>query len=88
MISERKSAILEALIDAHIRTGEAVSSRAVLEATDLGVSAATIRNELAALEREGLVAQPHTSAGRVPTDAGYRYYVDHVSSGRLRNTMH
>ena len=88
MISERKAAILEALIDAHIRTGEPVSSRAVLEAVELGVSAATVRNELVALEREGLVAQPHTSAGRVPTDAGYRYYVDHVSAGRLRNTMH
>jgi heat-inducible transcriptional repressor len=83
-IEERRNEILRALVEEHIRTGEPVSSRAVLEATGLGVSGATIRNELSALDREGYAVQPHTSAGRVPTAKAYRYYVDHLTPARLR----
>lgn len=84
MLEDRRSEVLRALVEEHIKTGEPVSSRAVLERSRLTVSAATVRNDLAALEQEGLVLQPHTSAGRVPTVAGYRYYVDHLGPGRLR----
>jgi heat-inducible transcriptional repressor len=84
MLEERRSEVLRALVEEHIKTGEPVSSRAVLERSGLQVSAATIRNDLAALEQADLVHQPHTSAGRVPTVAGYRYYVDHLGPGRLR----
>jgi heat-inducible transcriptional repressor len=87
MLSDRQSAILEALVDGHIRTGEPVSSRAILDASGLSVSTATIRNELVALETEGFVAQPHTSAGRVPTDLGFRYYVDHISPSHVRSAI-
>ncbi len=75
-LSERKAAILGVLVRYHIRTGEAVGSEALAAGTDLGVSSATIRNELAALEDMGYLTQPHTSAGRVPTDLAYRHYVD------------
>ena len=85
MLEDRRSEVLRALVEEHIKTGEPVSSRAVLERARLSVSAATVRNDLAALEHEGLVLQPHTSAGRVPTAAGYRYYVDHLGPGRLRH---
>lgn len=84
--SDRRHEILRALVEEHIRTGEPVSSRAILEATGLGVSSATIRNELAVLEREGFCVQPHTSAGRIPTARAYRYYVDHISPERLRGS--
>ncbi|MFZ0012668.1 MAG: heat-inducible transcriptional repressor HrcA [Acidimicrobiia bacterium] len=84
MLEDRRSEVLRALVEEHIKTGEPVSSRAVLERSKLSVSAATVRNDLATLEQEGLVLQPHTSAGRVPTVAGYRYYVDHLGPGRLR----
>jgi len=84
MLEDRRSEVLRALVEEHIKTGEPVSSRAVLERSRLNVSGATVRNDLAALEQEGLVQQPHTSAGRVPTVAGYRYYVDHLGPGRLR----
>lgn len=84
MLEDRRSEVLRALVEEHIKTGEPVSSRAVLERAKLAVSAATIRNDLAALEHDGLVHQPHTSAGRVPTVTGYRYYVDHLGPGRLR----
>jgi len=84
MLEDRRSEVLRALVEEHIKTGEPVSSRAVLERSHLNVSAATVRNDLAALEQDGLVQQPHTSAGRVPTVTGYRYYVDHLGPGRLR----
>ncbi len=87
MLDERKSAILRALVEAHIRTGEPVSSSAIRDAAGLSVSTATIRNELASLDAEGYVAQPHTSAGRVPTDKAYRYYVDHLSPTKLRSNV-
>ncbi len=84
MLDERRSTVLETLIEEYITTGEPVSSATVLHKSGLGVSSATVRNDLAKLEDLGLVAQPHTSAGRIPTDAGYRYYVDHCAPARLR----
>lgn len=85
MLEDRRSEILRALVEEHIRTGEPVSSRAVADRSRLQVSTATIRSDLAALESEGYAMQPHTSAGRVPTALAYRYYVDHLGPGRLRN---
>jgi len=84
MLDERKSEIVRAVVEEHIRTGEPVSSRATLEVSGLSVSPATVRNDLAALEAEGYVVQPHTSAGRIPTALAFRYYVDHLSPRRLR----
>ncbi|MEX1004109.1 MAG: heat-inducible transcriptional repressor HrcA [Acidimicrobiia bacterium] len=81
---ERRDEVLKALVEEHIRTGEPVSSKTVLESTGLTVSGATIRNELASLEREGFAVQPHTSAGRVPTARAYRYYVDHLAPSKLQ----
>ncbi|MCC7070245.1 MAG: heat-inducible transcription repressor HrcA [Deltaproteobacteria bacterium] len=75
-LSERERAVLQALIDAHIATTEPVASKAIAEIAELGVSPQTVRNVLAALHERGLIDQPHTSAGRVPTDRGLRYYVD------------
>jgi heat-inducible transcriptional repressor len=86
MLEDRRTEVLRALVEEHIRTGEPVSSRAIVEHSTLSVSTATVRNDLTALETEGLVIQPHTSAGRVPTAAAYRYYVDHLGPGRLRHT--
>jgi heat-inducible transcriptional repressor len=85
MLDDRRARILQALVEEYIRTGQPVSSRAILEASQLQVSSATVRNDLAKLESYGFVGQPHTSAGRVPTDQGYRYYVDHCSPARLRS---
>jgi heat-inducible transcriptional repressor len=75
-LDERKEHILREIVEAYIRRGEPVGSKIVADAADLGVSSATIRNEMAILEREGYISHPHTSAGRIPTDKGYRYYVD------------
>lgn len=86
MLEDRRSEILRALVEEHIRTGEPVSSKSIAERSRLAVSPATIRNDLGALELEGFVIQPHTSAGRVPTVLGYRYYVDHLNPGRLRHS--
>src|SRR6266545_2351269 len=75
-LTDRKADILRALVRHYIRTGEPVGSESLAGATGLRVSSATIRNELAALEELGYLTQPHPSAGRVPTDRAYRYYVD------------
>ena len=83
-MDDRKAAVLRALVEENIRTGQPVSSRAIVEVTDLNVSSATIRNDLATLESEGYLVQPHTSAGRVPTDAGFRFYVETTDPTRLR----
>jgi heat-inducible transcriptional repressor len=88
MLDDRKSSVLQALVEEYIRSGEPVSSQAILDRSGLSVSSATIRNDLAKLEAYGFVAQPHTSAGRVPTPSGYRFYVDHCSPARLRATTH
>jgi heat-inducible transcriptional repressor len=78
-LDERKAAILKAIVEQYVESAQPVGSQAVTQTADLRVSAATIRNEMGVLEREGFIAQPHTSAGRVPTDRGYRYYVDHLA---------
>jgi heat-inducible transcriptional repressor len=78
-MDDRKAAILKALIEEYVETGQPVGSTTVARGAALGVSSATIRNEMAVLEREGYVTHPHTSAGRIPTDKGYRHFVDHLA---------
>src|SRR3954464_11839197 len=73
---DRSKRVLAALVREYIASGEPVASSVLVSAAGLGVSSATVRNILAALEDEGFVQQPHTSAGRIPTDRGYRFYVD------------
>ena len=75
-LDERKLKILKAIIQNYLDTGEPVGSRTISKDTDLNLSSATIRNEMADLEELGYIIQPHTSAGRIPTDKGYRLYVD------------
>jgi heat-inducible transcriptional repressor len=79
-VEERKLEVLRAIIEDFITTHEPVGSKGLVERHNLGVSPATIRNDMAALEEDGLIVQPHTSAGRVPTDAGYRLFVDRLTS--------
>jgi len=84
MLDERKTAILRAVVEEYVSTAQPVGSQHVARASGLPVSSATIRNEMAILEQEGYLVQPHTSAGRVPTDKGYRFFVDHLTApGRL-----
>ncbi len=78
-LSARKQKILCAVVESYIATGEPIGSKALLQHTGLNVSSATVRNELADLVGSGYLLQPHTSAGRVPTNKGYRYYVDHLA---------
>jgi heat-inducible transcriptional repressor len=80
-LDARKATILEAVVVEHIDTAQPVGSSSVAANAELFVSPATVRTEMVALEREGYLAQPHTSAGRVPTDKGYRYFVDHLEAG-------
>ncbi len=77
-MKNRLNIILKAAVEAYVDTGEPVSSKLILVRSALDVSSATVRNDLAELERDGYLEQPHTSAGRVPTEKGYRYYVDHL----------
>src|SRR5436309_11348933 len=79
MLDDRKAAVLRAVVREYIETAQPVGSAHVARTTELGVSPATVRNEMAALEREGYLTQPHTSAGRVPTDQGYRFFVDQLT---------
>ena len=76
--TERQKKILRAIVDCYVRTAEPVGSKAIAEMPEMGFSSATIRNEMAALTELGLLEQPHTSAGRVPSPAGYRLYVDEL----------
>lgn len=78
LLDERKRRILQAIIDDYIDTAEPIGSRTIARKHELGLSSATIRNEMADLEEMGYLAQPHTSAGRVPSDKGYRLYVDQL----------
>lgn len=80
MLSERRQRILRALIEEYVERALPVGSRTLTERYRLGVSSATVRNDLSALEDAGYIAQPHTSAGRIPTDAGYRAFVDELLS--------
>ncbi|MBQ9119864.1 MAG: HrcA family transcriptional regulator, partial [Lachnospiraceae bacterium] len=75
-LDERKLKIIKAIIRNYLETGEPVGSRTISKYTDLNLSSATIRNEMADLEEMGYILQPHTSAGRIPSDKGYRLYVD------------
>ena len=84
MLSDRRQQVLAALIEEYVERALPVGSRTIAERYRLGVSSATIRNELSALEEEGYISQPHTSAGRVPTDFGYRTFVDDlIESGAI-----
>ncbi|CAN5410339.1 heat-inducible transcriptional repressor HrcA [soil metagenome] len=86
MSEERKLAVLRAIVEDYVATHEPVGSRTLVERHSLGVSPATVRNDMALLEEEGLIAQPHTSAGRIPTDKGYRLFVDKLSTVRTLTT--
>ena len=83
MSDDRRQAVLRAIIEGYVATSEPVGSKALASQRGLGVSPATIRNDMAALEDEGLITQPHTSAGRIPTDKGYRVFVDHLAAASL-----
>ncbi len=76
-LDERKASILRAIVEEYVASAQPVGSSTIVHTRDLGVSAATVRNDMGALERDGFLVQPHTSAGRIPTDQGYRYFVDH-----------
>ena len=80
MQEERRLAVLRAIVEDYVATEEPVGSKALVERHGLGVSPATVRNDMAALEEEGFITQPHTSAGRVPTDKGYRLFVDRLTT--------
>ncbi|MBA2465970.1 MAG: heat-inducible transcriptional repressor HrcA, partial [Nocardioidaceae bacterium] len=80
MVEDRKLAVLRAIVEDYVSTQEPVGSKALVDRHRLGVSSATVRNDMAALEEEGFITQPHTSAGRIPTDKGYRLFVDRLSS--------
>lgn len=83
-LDDRKWTILKAIIKTYLETGEPVGSRTISKYADLNLSSATIRNEMSDLEEMGLILQPHTSAGRIPSDAGYRLYVDHMMAEKDR----
>ncbi len=83
-LDERKYKILQAIIHNYLETGEPVGSRTISKYTDLNLSSATIRNEMADLEELGYILQPHTSAGRIPSDKGYRLYVDKMMEDKER----
>ena len=86
-LDERKKKILQAVIRNYLETGEPVGSRTISKYTDLNLSSATIRNEMADLEEMGYILQPHTSAGRIPSDKGYRFYVDAMMEEKQRETI-
>jgi heat-inducible transcriptional repressor len=80
MVDDRKLDVLRAIVEDYVATEEPVGSKALVERHGLGVSPATVRNDMAVLEEEGYITQPHTSAGRVPTDKGYRLFVDRLTT--------
>ena len=83
-LSDRKRTILYAIIKTYLETGEPVGSRTISKYTDLNLSSATIRNEMSDLEDMGYIFQPHTSSGRIPSDKGYRFYVDQLMQDKER----
>src|SRR5215210_4387028 len=85
MLSERQERILGLAVEAYLKTGTPVGSRAIAERADFDWGPSTVRAELGALEREGYLTQPHTSAGRIPTDAGYRRYADDLLESQVRS---
>ncbi|MCU0311150.1 MAG: heat-inducible transcriptional repressor HrcA [Acidimicrobiales bacterium] len=87
MLDDRKATVLRAVVTEYIETAQPVGSGHVARSPEVGVSSATVRNDMAALEAEGYLTQPHTSAGRVPTEKGYRFFVDQLGGpGRLGST--
>lgn len=86
MVEDRRLDVLRAIVEDYVSTEEPVGSKALVERHQLGVSPATVRNDMAALEEEGFIAQPHTSAGRVPTDKGYRLFVDRLTTVKPMST--
>ena len=82
-LDDRKIKILQAIIKNYLETGEPVGSRTISKLSDLNLSSATIRNEMADLEELGYIVQPHTSAGRIPSDKGYRFYVDTLMEAKV-----
>lgn len=84
VLDDRKLKILQAIIQNYLETGEPVGSRTISKLTDLNLSSATIRNEMADLEEQGFIIQPHTSAGRIPSDKGYRLYVDTMLQDKIQ----
>lgn len=86
MLDERKASILRAVVEEYIQTAQPVGSSHIASAPGVQVSSATVRNEMAALETDGFLAQPHTSAGRIPTEKGYRYFVDALTRPSLDRT--
>ncbi len=78
MLDDRKLAVLRAIVEDYVSTNEPVGSKSIVDRHNLDVSPATIRNDMAVLEEQGFIVQPHTSAGRVPTDKGYRLFVDRL----------
>ena len=87
MLSDRRQRVLAALIEEYVHHALPVGSRTLVENYELGVSSATVRNELSALEDEGYITQPHTSAGRIPTDYGYRSFVDELFASELSDAQ-
>ena len=85
-MSSRRLEILRAIVDEYVATQEPVGSKSIADRHGLGISPATIRNEMAVLEDEGLITQPHTSAGRIPTDLGYRVFVDKLATVKQLST--
>ena len=86
-LTDRKKRILKAIIKTYMATGEPVGSRTISKDADLNVSSATIRNEMSDLTDMGYIVQPHTSAGRIPSDKGYRLYVDELMKARSKRSV-
>ena len=85
-LGKRKEMILAAIVEQYIKSGEPIGSKFLMEALPISVSSATIRNEMSELHEMGLLEQPHTSAGRIPSQAGYRYYIDNCLYSSSRNS--
>src|ERR1022692_2315813 len=94
VLDDRKLAVLRAIVEDYVSTNEPVGSKSIVDRHNLDVSPATIRNDMAVLEEQGFIVQPHTSAGRVPTDKGYRLFVDRLpgvkpfSAAERRERLH
>lgn len=86
VLDERKSALLSAIIREHIKSGEAVASKILVDKYGFNLSPATIRNEMMALEKQGLIHQPHTSAGRIPTEQGWQFYLNNLVKEKALST--
>ena len=80
-MEDRQKKILNAIIEQHLMSAEPIGSKTLLVSYDLGISPATIRNEMAQLEKAGYLMQPHTSSGRIPTDSGYRFFINILLTG-------